>query len=81
MYLTGLIIYKRRLSKKENWGYWLLGNVYWKKESWGGVRVIEILNYNFLRLKAFIENKKTWRWAFIVGAFIKNTNFVIFCLF
>ena len=52
-----------------------------KKESW--VCVIEILNYNFLRLKAFIENKKTWRWAFIVivGAFIKNTNFIIFCLF
>ena len=25
----------------------------------GGVRVIEILNYTFLRLKAFIENKKT----------------------
>ena len=30
-----------------------------KRVGGGGVRVIEILNYNFLRLKAFIENKET----------------------
>ena len=55
--------------------YWLSGGVYQKKKTggtgyretfiekkrvWGGrVRVIEILNYNILRLKAFIENKET----------------------
>ena len=54
--------------------YWLSGGVYQKKKTGGtgyretfiekkrvggGIRVIEILNYNFLRLKAFIENKKT----------------------
>ena len=54
--------------------YWLSGGVYQKKKTGGtgyretfiekkrvgggGGRVIEILNYNFLRLKAFIENKK-----------------------
>ena len=77
--------------------YWLSGGVYQKKktggtgyretfiekkESWRGRSAL--LKYwitFFLRLKAFVENKKTWRWAFIVGAFIKNTNFVIFCLF
>ena len=54
--------------------YWLSGGVYQKKKTGGtgyretfiekkrvgggGGRVIEILNYNFLRLKAFIENKE-----------------------
>ena len=52
-WLSGGVYEKRKL------GVLVIGKRLLKKESWGGVRVIEILNYNFLRLKAFIENKKT----------------------
>ena len=47
--LEVLVIGKRLLKKRE-----LVGG-----GGGGGVRVIEILNYNFLRLKTFIETKKT----------------------
>ena len=48
------------IKKKKTGGTGYRETIIEKKRVGGaGVRVIEILNYNFLRLKAFIENKET----------------------